>query len=110
VLRGTPKALHCRERDAPALRKVLWIGDPHWELTIEAATGLSTVGTPAKVTKSVTHKGSKYVVEPRITRKGVSEGELGTDDYPAAANQCREVSIAAEPFVACRRTVGKLFS
>lgn len=70
VLRGTPKALHCRDRDTPALRKVLWIGDPHWELTIEAAAGLSIVSTPAKGMKSVTHKGSKYVVEPRITRQG----------------------------------------
>jgi hypothetical protein len=86
---------------------VLRIGDPHWKLTIEAEAGLSIVSTPAKVRNLIAHRDSNKVVEPRITRNGVSEGELESDGYPAAANQCCERSIAAKPFVARWRKARK---
>src|SRR4026209_827695 len=70
MLRGTSKAVHCRDRDAPTSRKVLRIGDPHWKLTIEAEAGLSIVSTPAKVRILSPQWHSCKVVEPRITRKG----------------------------------------
>jgi hypothetical protein len=39
--------------------------------------------------------------------EGVSEGELKSDGYPAAANQCCQRSIAAKPFVARWRKARK---
>ena len=107
MLGRTPITLHCRDPDAPTSRKLLRIATPHWEVTIEAASGLIVVSMPSKVTNLIAHGDSNWIVEPRITRDGVSKGELGTDSYPAAANQCCQCNIAAKSFVAWRRTIGK---